>query len=482
MSDTRNARRFGIAALALAIAACLLFLTQDPPHGDSAPAKRVDVAGAPAQPVPPATLEEPATEGAARDEVAHEFVSAPTTASSDVAEEQVVHGLVTLQDGAPLWGVELVALAYDEFELAKQSVDSRAIDKLKGFARCSSDANGKFILRVNAAHSDVESFVLRQEQHENLGQNWAIYTFQSSEPLRHSLPGSAIPVRVIAEDGSPASEVRVDVYVQPGSDPNTEYLEHMEMTNQAGQATLYFNTTSQVTLVSNSRDSRATAEARDVPVRLDGLANEVVLRLSSLEHTGTLKVQVVSEHGLLIDDFAVRIEPSSPHLQSRYVRSETLGPERIIDCLPPELVHVTLAPRYSGSPSLYSADEAPSRIITLDGKTTQSITFEVPVLARFAFKLQRTGEDSSSLKVRYRDTNSDPGLGWTALRDLWQYRDDGATCGTRMEQNTTYYSGPQPSALLEVEVVEHNSDKVRWSGQVQLTQGRVTLIELQLDR
>ncbi len=422
-----------------------------------------------------ALAREPAERASVADQQGSEEGAAVSRDVEPASTRPHITGIACLEDGTPLPKLRLIAVPANGPISVARFARGEQLDLALG--KGLSDASGEFEIALDDAGHASESFVLLQLTHPALGQNLRVYERHDQQPLRHALPWGALPVRVLDENGVAASNVEIIAFGAAGANPESEYALRRVRSDSEGRALFFFGETLSLRVVANSADGMSSVEASDVAVWPGTSVPELELRLSSFQNTGRLKVEVKSESGLDLTDFAVRIEHTGERMQSRFVYSSSLGPDQIIDGLPPGTLSVALMPKYVAPPTLYITEGLEPQSVTLNGTGVAQLTFEVEVFARLLIDLERNEPSATSLRVRARDTSSGP-TDWLDLRSIHLFLEHGGTIvGASVREGYQYYSDLLPAGLLEIEVFEPESGEVKWSGQAQLTPGVVTRVQ-----
>ena len=391
-----------------------------------------------------------------------------------------VTGIVTLADGTPLGGLTLHALDSREPERGFRTYEARfAPDLLLGTAI--TNAAGEFTMEVRSRASSPRQFRLQERLPCALGSNRRVYDLTDPQPLHHVLPGTILPVRVIGQDGYPMIGAVVRAYVRhPSATFGSAVHQLIAESNEDGRVEFRTDLTGTVSLMAMNADGTQSTELRELPLPGGRTEPEAVLALSTLAPTGRIRVTVRSREGLPVDVFAVRIqERSDDGVFNRYLTSEELPADPVIDRIPLGEMTVRLERRFTPPIHLYSTTDVPPAELTLEDTRIVPVDFVVDLSSRIVFALERVAPDASPLVVRCRHTDSDSDE-WSERFSFWQYDSEKATSTSTMLASGRYHSDELRPGTIDLEISETRTKALVWRGQLELPPGELIELELQL--
>ena len=391
-----------------------------------------------------------------------------------------LRGTVELTDGTSTGGIELAVLDPDAPLWSGRGLADGKLNQDFLLAHGWASKEGAFEFELKHP-VPKEGFRIEQLNYRKVGQNHQIYEEDLDAPIKHVIPGGRVSVRLLDPSGGPVyGQLRTKVFFRRlDSGLDSEPYSSITIPGGGQDVRFLYVEPARITVTVVRPHDGASGKLENVVLDPNSPAEVHQLTVFPLTETGRIKITVLDQNDLQVLDYGVRVSAGDGSFGPRYFYGSEIGAEGIVDGLPMGIMKIELADRFRSPPSLYSTDGVPQRWSGVARDSPIETVFRVNIQSRLAFELQREGEERERLGVSYRKIGS-PSEEWVKNDFLSIFLDEGGVTFGGMEGNGVYYSEVLSAGHFEVEVFEIESDKVVWSGNSQVHEGRLSPILLRL--
>ncbi|MBI1379980.1 MAG: hypothetical protein GC161_02685 [Planctomycetaceae bacterium] len=386
-----------------------------------------------------------------------------------------------LLDGSPLPSAQFVALAPGgtwDIAHVPASVDPQPPEIL---ARGSSDDGGLLTLELSSGAVSTGGVELYLVGDSRFQPNPQSIDLRRPQPAELIYRGGTLVVQVLDGEGNPAPWASVRAHrSEPVEGADGGLRSYSDGTDETGLARLLFFESCVGEIVAVGKNGSSVARRREVHFEPSKVDDSVTLVLGQEGLTGRLKVELSGSSGTPVRDFGLRIESLALAGFRRFVDSAKIGPDGIVDGLPPGPVILGVSRVYREPPSVLRDEGIAPRQLELYADRVVEFRAVVPLAARWRRHVLAEAESFAVLQVFTR--RADQGdAEWKWDRRVWQFLEGGgATQGVPLKAPGVYYSHEMDPGVYELELRKSGGGEFVWRSTVTLLEGEITALTVQL--
>lgn len=433
-----------------------------------------------------------ATERTQKDtSTARDVVDVAAEIETDAAEAHAVEPIapelwrwqarLRLLDGTPVPRAHYAALVEGTSAAVARTASSKVPQPPEILARGSIADDGLLELDLPASEIALGGADLYRLSQGRLEPDPQRIDFDGPQPAELVYEGGSIDVHVLDVEGAPVKSARVVARwaeLAPGG--AAWRPTYTSVTDESGRARIVFVESGVGEIVAIGNNGSALARLREMQFEPSSVDDGVTLVLGQEGLTGRLRVELTSAAGTPVRNFALRITSESLPEFHRFVDSRSIGPEGIVDGLPPGLATIGVSRVYREPPSLLRDEGIAPRNVELHADRIAEFRAVVPLAARWRLHVVAEEESLGALEVHARRTDQGDGE-WKHERNVWQFDPtDGATTSLYLSAPGVHYSHEMDPGVYDIELRGLAGGEVLWRSSVTLLEGEITPLSVRL--
>lgn len=386
-----------------------------------------------------------------------------------------------LQDGTPPPVAQVVALARGAEPGIAWIPASVSPQPREILARGTSDEEGLLTLefpRWAAEHGGADLYVARDSR---LRPDPQTIDVKGPQPAELRYRGGTIVVHVRNARGEPVQGASVRArWAEPAEDGSEPPPFVSGSSDESGRVRLIFFEAGVGEILAIGKNGSAVARLSDVRFEPSSTEDGVTMVLGQEGLTGRLEVELAGPSGAPVRDFALRFESLALPGFRRFVDSSAIGPDRIVDGLPPGAARIEISRVYREPPSLLRDEGFAPHPVELHADRIAVFRAVVPLAARWRLDVAAAQESFAPLELHVR--RADQGdAAWKKEHRIWQFLvGGGAQQNAYLDTPGVYYSHEMDPGRYDVELRGSASGEVLWRASVTLLEGEISPLAVQL--